>query len=285
MTTIALLLVLASGLTHSVWNLFAKRSINKDVFLWLINIPCLIILTPVVVDWFMNNTIPLRGYALILFSIALQSGYYVLLSKAYQYGDISQVYPIMRGTGALLVPLFSVLLFNEQLSIYGWIGLGIIIFGMIKIGGFKFNSTLLQDKKYLKGQMFALGVGLCITGYTLADKLILEYISPLALLGLCNIGYMLVLTGPALRSKAVKTELRQNAVPLIVGSILSPGSYLLFLYAMSLGPLSHLSPIREIGTVFGTLLGILILKEQQGKMRIAMSIAITIGIVIIGAFG
>jgi drug/metabolite transporter (DMT)-like permease len=285
MTTIALLLVLASGLTHSVWNLFAKRSINKDVFLWLINIPCLILLTPVVIDWFMNNTIPLRGYALILFSIALQSGYYVLLSKAYQYGDISQVYPIMRGTGALLVPLLSVLLFNEQLSIYGWIGLGIVIFGMIKIGGFKFNSTLLQDKQYIKGQMFALGVGLCITGYTLADKLILEYISPLALLGLCNIGYMLVLTGPALRSKAIKTELRQNAVPLIVGSILSPGSYLLFLYAMSLGPLSHLSPIREIGTVFGTLLGILILKEQQGKMRIAMSIAISIGIVIIGAFG
>lgn len=46
MTTLALLLVIASGFTHSIWNLFAKRSINKDVFLWLINIPCFILLTP-----------------------------------------------------------------------------------------------------------------------------------------------------------------------------------------------------------------------------------------------
>lgn len=133
--------------------------------------------------------------------------------------------------------------------------------------------------------MFAFGVGLCITGYTLTDKLILEYISPLALLGLCNIGYMLVLTAPALRSKKIREEWRSNAVALVVGSILSPGSYLLFLYAMNLGPLSHLSPIREIGTVFGTLLGILILKEQQGRLRIVMSIAITAGIIMIGTLG
>lgn len=233
----------------------------------------------------MNNTIPLKGYALIFLSITLQSGYFLMLSKAYQYGEISQVYPIMRGTGALLVPLLSVLLFNEELSIYGWAGLGLIIFGLIKIGGFKFNRALLNDKNYAKGLMFAFGVGLCITGYTLADKLILDYITPLALLGLCNIGYMCVLTGPALRSKGIKHEWKHNAVPLIVGSILSPGSYLLFLYAMNLGPLSHLSPIREIGTVFGTLLGILVLKEQQGKMRIVMSIAITTGIIIIGTLG
>lgn len=60
---------------------------------------------------------------------------------------------------------------------------------------------------------------------------------------------------------------------------------MLFLFAMNLDPLSHLSPIREIGTVFGTLLGIIVLKEQQGKMRIVMSIAITTGIIIIGTLG
>ncbi|WP_106768605.1 EamA family transporter [Paenibacillus faecalis] len=285
MTTLALLLVIASGFTHSIWNLFAKRSINKDVFLWMINIPCFFLLMPVVVKWLMNNTIPLKGYVLILLSVVLQSSYFRLLSKAYQYGDISQVYPIMRGTGALLVPVLSVLLFNEELSVYGWIGLGFIIIGLIKIGGFKLNRAMLQDKKYATGMMFALGVGLCITGYTLADKLILDYISPLALLGLCNIGYMGVLTGPALRSKGIKTEWKVNKIPLMVGALFSPGSYLLFLYAMSLGPLSHLSPIREIGTVFGTLLGIFILKEQQGKMRIVMSIAITTGIILIGTLG
>ncbi|MEK4344894.1 DMT family transporter [Paenibacillus sp. FSL P4-0184] len=285
MTTIALILVLASGFTHSIWNLFAKRSMNKDVFLWMINIPCFLLLTPYLIEWLVSNTIPLKAYGLILLSIMLQSGYFILLSKAYQFGDISQVYPIMRGTGALLVPVLSVLMYSESLSIFGWAGLMLIIYGMIRIGGFKLNRTMLQDKKYMKGLMYALGVGLCITGYTLTDKNILEFMPPLALLALCNIGYMLVLTLPALRSKAVKTEWKINKGPLIVGSILSPGSYLLFLFAMNLGPLAHLSPIREIGTVFGTLLGIIVLKEQQGRMRVMMSIAITAGIIIIGTLG
>jgi drug/metabolite transporter (DMT)-like permease len=285
MTTIALLLVLASGFTHAIWNLFAKRSMNKDVFLWMINIPCFLLLTPYLVDWLVNNTLPLKAYGLILLSILLQSGYFVLLSKAYQFGDISQVYPIMRGTGALLVPILSILMYNESLSIFGWAGLMIIIYGMISIGGFKLSRALLQDKMYVRGLMCAIGVGLCITGYTLIDKIILDYMPPLALLALCNIGYMFVLTLPALRSKAIKTEWKVNKISLIVGSIFSPGSYLLFLFAMNLGPLSHLSPIREIGTVFGTLLGILVLKEQQGKMRIVMSIAITTGIIIIGTLG
>ncbi|WHY20385.1 hypothetical protein QNH28_05130 [Paenibacillus sp. G2S3] len=55
--------------------------------------------------------------------------------------------------------------------------------------------------------------------------------------------------------------------------------------AMKLAPLASIAPIREIGTVVGTILGILVLKEKQGVRRIIMSAVITCGIISIAIWG
>jgi uncharacterized membrane protein len=67
--------------------------------------------------------------------------------------------------------------------------------------------------------------------------------------------------------------------------VLNPGSYLLFLFALQQAPVAHISPLREIGTIFATFLGILLLKEQQGLRRIACSVVIFCGILLIGVWG
>jgi drug/metabolite transporter (DMT)-like permease len=43
--------------------------------------------------------------------------------------------------------------------------------------------------------------------------------------------------------------------------------------------------MREIGTVFGTFLGIFILHEKQGERRIIASTIITSGIILLGFSG
>jgi uncharacterized membrane protein len=60
---------------------------------------------------------------------------------------------------------------------------------------------------------------------------------------------------------------------------------LLFLFALDMAPVSHLAPVRESGIVFGTLLGIFILKEQQGARRIFASALIVIGVILIKVWG
>lgn len=40
--------------------------------------------------------------------------------------------------------------------------------------------------------------------------------------------------------------------------------------------------MREIGTVFGTLLGIFILQEKQAKSRLLASVLITAGVILLG---
>ena len=72
---------------------------------------------------------------------------------------------------------------------------------------------------------------------------------------------------------------------MLLGGVIAPGGYLLFLYALSLAPVTQLAPMREIGTVFGTTMGIFILREKQGTRRIVTSILITVGVIILGIWG
>jgi len=72
---------------------------------------------------------------------------------------------------------------------------------------------------------------------------------------------------------------------IVLGGIISPGGYLLFLLALHFLPVAQLAPMREIGTVFGTILGIVVLKETQGRRRIIAAGMITVGVILLGVFG
>jgi len=59
----------------------------------------------------------------------------------------------------------------------------------------------------------------------------------------------------------------------------------LFLVAMLYAPLAVIAPIREFSIVLGTMFGIVILKEMQGRMRIVTSCVVVVGMVAIGLWG
>jgi uncharacterized membrane protein len=46
-------------------------------------------------------------------------------------------------------------------------------------------------------------------------------------------------------------------------------------------PVAQIAPMREIGIVFGTLLGIFLLREAQGVRRIGASAMIVLGIILL----
>lgn len=283
---IPILLVLASGMCHAVWNLFTKRSINKGVFLWTIMMIPSVLLLPYLIVELWRTPLSWGSYGLLLLSVILQGVYSWLLSKTYELGDLSQIYPIMRGTSTLLIPLIGVVFLKESLSVFGWTGIILMICGFFVLSGASFGKRQTnRPPQSLKPFALALCVGLCTTSYVFVDKLNLGNISPLALLEVTNIGFVAGLTPLVLTSKALKREWKANRNTILLGSILNPGSYLLFLFAMQQAPMAHISPLREIGTVFATFLGVLILKEQQGLKRIATSIIIFCGILLIGVLG
>lgn len=279
-------LVLASGMAHAVWSMFTKRSLNKSVFLWSIMMIPTVILLPVLIVELVREPLTMPAYALLVLSMALQALYSWLLSQTYELGDLSQIYPIMRGTSTLLVPLIGVFFLGETLSSFGWIGIACMLGGFLVLSGVGGKGAKQGSRKQgLKPVLMALCVGLCTTSYVFVDKLNLQYISPLSLLEVTNIGFVAGLTPALLASRQLRQEWKVNRSTIMLGALLNPGSYLLFLFALEQAPMARLGPLREVGTVFAAFLGILLLKEQQGKKRILCSIVIFGGILLIGMWG
>lgn len=279
-------LVLASGMAHAVWSMFTKRSLNKSVFLWSIMMIPTVILLPVLIVELVREPLTMPAYALLVLSMALQALYSWLLSQTYELGDLSQIYPIMRGTSTLLVPLIGVFFLGETLSSFGWTGIACMLGGFLVLSGVGDKGAKQGSRKQgLKPVLMALCVGLCTTSYVFVDKLNLQHISPLSLLEVTNIGFVAGLTPALLASRQLRQEWKVNRSTIMLGALLNPGSYLLFLFALEQAPMARLGPLREVGTVFAAFLGILLLKEQQGKKRILCSIVIFGGILLIGMWG
>ncbi|HTG71069.1 MAG TPA: DMT family transporter [Candidatus Udaeobacter sp.] len=282
MISTAFLLVLSSGFLHSIWNLYTKKSINKNVFLWFCQLVAILILMPWAIMEWGNTSIQSTGWWVILLSIFLHGLYTILLAAAYSVGDLSQVYPIMRGTSPLLVPLLGVTLLNEKLTLLGWIGVVSIVAGIALLSNIKFKRS---ESSSLKAPLLALAVGICITSYIVVDKIALNYVSAVVLNEITTIGNLLALSWAAFKSGGMQKELKINWKFMLLCGLIAPGGYLLFLFALTLGPVAQLAPMREIGTVFGALMGIFILRETQGARRLFSSLLITLGVIILGVWG
>lgn len=280
---ISLMLVMGSGMAHAVWNLFAKKSDDKAVFLWAMYIPSTVALLPVLIKEAANVPPEPVVWLKIALSMALNSVYAFLLAQTYKRSDLSQAYPVMRGTPTLLVPVLGVLFLNEALPAAGWIGIGCLLAGFAVMSGWlpKRGGPGLSAKPFL----LALSVGLCSTSYTFVDKLNLSYLSPVALLVVTNLGFILGLTPSALKSGSIRPVVFGQWKSFLIGALLSPGSYLLFLFAMSHTQMAYIAPLREIGIVFGVLLGLIVLKERHGVSRLAASAVVVTGIFLIAASG
>ncbi|WDL96717.1 DMT family transporter [Alicyclobacillus sp. ALC3] len=285
MFTVAIFLVVSSGLLHAVWNLFAKQSLNKVVFLWSIQWAAVFLYLPWALTAVWNHNIPFRGCLFLVVTAALHGFYVILLSKTYSAGDLSQVYPLMRGVSPLLVPILGVSVLGEKLSALGWLGVACVVVGIWILGDWRFGRGARQTQMSARGTWLALAVGLSITAYTTFDKITLHYFPAVTLNDASNLGNLIVLSWLAIRSGAIKAEWRANWRTILLGGIISPGGYLLFLLALHMAPVAQMAPMREIGTVFGTILGVVVLREAQGTRRIAAAGLITSGVILLGTFG
>ena len=64
----------------------------------------------------------------------LQAAYFLFLQSGYRLGDLSLVYPIGRGTGALLAALAGIVLLGERPGAVAIAGIACIVAGIVAIG-------------------------------------------------------------------------------------------------------------------------------------------------------
>ena len=283
MTAFALGLVLLSALCHATWNLLLKRAGRQEVFAWALLISTSILLLPLGVALLLLNPIAGPGYWFVLVSAGLQAFYFVMLGRAYSRGDLGLVYPIARGIGPMLVPVLAVVLLGERVALPAVIGIALIVVGIYVVSWWgRLRQILARPWALLRdaGVRYAIVTGMTITVYSLVDKRAVEHVQPFLYMYLLTIvsavalaPYILRRYGPAL----VREEWASNARAIVVAGLLFFVAYGLALTAFSLSQVSYVAPAREVGIVFGVLLGMVVLKEQSGAGRLLGAVLVVAG--------
>ncbi|HEX5164026.1 MAG TPA: EamA family transporter [Thermomicrobiales bacterium] len=275
---------------HATWNVLAKRSADPLAFLFAISAGGLVIYAVPVAIVLAREGVSPRVVPFLLVSGVLEMAYTLFLAAAYRNGALSLTYPIARGTGVVLVPLLAIPLLDEQPTGIALAGIATILVGFVTISVLGARDRVAEEVAHgRRGMMFALLTGFTIASYSLVDKAGVQHANALIYVyGLIGMQSLLLLPYIVSRRRsAVAAAWATNRKAVIAGGVLHIGTYLIVLAAMKVSgsKIGYIVPLRETSIVFATLLGVLLLNERIGNIRIAGSGLIAAGVLAIALGG
>ena len=285
MPPIALVLLLVAAVLHAGWNLFVKRAREKQVFTWWGLVVGSICFAPLLL---LSQSFPLRVWPYVIFSALVEGAYYIVLTRAYEHGDFSLVYPMARGAAPAFLVIWAVLFLGERPRIAGFVGLALIVLGLVIVGGNTWWSLRKTTALSGSGIGLALGVALCISIYSAIDGAAVRIVAPLPYTVLV-ISLSTVFITPVILvrygGRAAAAEWRTNWFRIVIVGILMLLSYMLVLQTYAIAHVSYAGAIREISVVFAAFIGWRWLGEGFGLLRLLGASVIFVGILVIAIAG
>ena len=269
MEILSFTLVIISSLTHALWNLLAKQSGEKNIFLGLSKIAEVII-------FFIPFLIVVNrsGFDLTFwyFSV-IAAGFvflnYFLLAQAYSRIDLSVAYPISRSS-TLFLPLIAFIVIGETIDSAGWIAVLFILGGVMVM---YLDDLSIGSKRLFTnpGLFIALLAAFTVACYTVWDKMAVQHIHPFVYFYsytfLTAIFYGLLMLKKFRISRIIR-EWKQRRFSILSVGFLNTFTYLLILTALLLSKATYVGALRQISLVFGVLFGWWILHERLTVKRI-----------------
>lgn len=281
MTLQTLSIILAAAVFHAAWNILARSSRHNETLLWLQMLFSTLVLTPFVI--FFYEFPPLAAWPTLLASGILQALYYLFLARCYSIGNLSVVYPFVRGSAPVFVCLFSFLLGWERLSLPVLISLLFTVTGiyLTNMPRLSLNCilapvrTLVEDKS----TRFSLLTGIMIAAYTLVDKQNIRYCDPIPVYYVICLIPCLLLAPVILRKREIREELKGMGLWRACGvSLFTFLAYVLVLFAMRTTQATYVSSIREVSVVLVVIFSAIRLKEPNWEPKLVGSVMIFAGI-------
>ncbi|WP_339452518.1 EamA family transporter [Pseudomonas sp. JAI120] len=267
-------IIMLGAALHATWNAVVKGGDNKLLTTCMIASIASLIASAVIPFLELPSK---ESWPFIGASVILQVVYFVLVASTYRIADMSQTYPIMRGTAPLLVATASVGLLSESLSSFAWLGIAIICIGILSMAA---TPGIGQRK----GLLLALVNAAVIAGYTLIDGVgVRKSGAPAAytLWIFLLTGLALALWACAVRRREFWRYLARHWRPGVIGGFGTVVSYGLALWAMTAAPIATVSALRETSILFGVVISALVLKEQLTRRRIMAACIIAGGAMVL----
>lgn len=270
MSTGVFLAVIAAAALHATWNALVKGGVDKALGM------AAVVLGQ---GLFALAALPFAAAPLspswpyVVASIVLHLGYQLFLLMSYRIGDLTQVYPIARGTAPLLVAAFSVLVLGVTLAPLELAGVVVIGAGIISLSLVRRQDGLRTPRAALT----AVATGCFIAAYSLLDGIGARAagtaVGFYGWVAAGNAAAMLVFVGLA-RPRLVRA-LPQAAGVAVVGGGASFAAYALVVWAFTQAPIALVTALRETSIVFALLIGVVFLKERLDLARL-LSTTLTI---------
>jgi drug/metabolite transporter (DMT)-like permease len=290
-------LVLTSCALHAYWNLLYKRAGDKLAFTALFLLVTPLLYFPMFAALIGGTAIPAIGWFCILGTGVVYFGYFVGLSRAYELGELSVVYPLARSVGPALTLLWGVLLLGERPTGAGIGGIVLVLCGVVLIHR-RPDKALVPpgiDGRRLVRSLFASPatvsacfVGLMYSLYSLIDKLgvgRLRLDPALYIYLTFTTAALLVVPWIVWRRGAasLRAEWQVNRRACVAVGGLNLLAYLLVLYALSLPntPVSYIVPLRTLSVLFGVWLGVEVLREEGRWSKMGAGLLMVAGVLLI----
>ena len=277
-STLTFLLVLASAVLHASWNFIAKKYAGNYSIIYLSFLVSSVVTGLMSVPFLGEIELNPLTVSLLIGTGIFHAVYGFVLTFTYKNGDISTLYPIVRGSGISGAVLLSIVLLREQLTSVSGFGVFMVIAG-IAILSYRRNRIATSPK----GIFLALVCGGLIMSYTIFDKLLVAEIHPIPVLAASQIISVLIFMPYVLTKRRVELRLTVSSLmkPVLFISVIATSSYLIILYVMQIAPISRIVAVREASVVFGALTGYIILKEHFSKTRLIGVVFVMIGIILV----
>ena len=275
-----MLVVLLAAALHAGWNALVKS--GADPFLDTVLITTGVAVVAAAALPFM----PLPAAAswpFLIASVVVHLAYYGLLILAYRGGDLSLMYPVMRGSAPALTAVMAALILGEQPSLGGWAGVMLVSVGVLLLAVDSPRSGGRASRPFL----FALLNAGVIVAYSIVDATGARHSGH----AFSYTGWMLLLTGILFfslvargRGRHIARHLQAHASKGLVGGACTLGSYSLALWAMTRVPIAPVAALRETSIVFSALLAVFVLKERISPLRYVSIAVVALGAIAIKAF-
>ena len=283
----ALALVLVAALLHALWNVAAKKAGGNHHFVMMVALIIVVVWGPVGL-WFGWQEVPRWGvfeWGLVLASGVTHLLYFNVLLKGYRESDLTIVYPVARGTGPLLTAFAAVIVLDESLSVLGLAGVLAVTAGVFLIAGgprlWQMAHDIEQGQRVRAGLMWGALTGVFIATYSVIDGYAVKIalISPILVDYFGNLVRIPFMLPSTLRDRAgfVRAWQAQWRFAVFV-AVVSPLAYVLVLYAVTIAPLSHVAPAREVSMLFAALIGGRLLGEADSAARLMGAGLIALGV-------
>jgi drug/metabolite transporter (DMT)-like permease len=270
---LATVLALIAAVLHASWNISVKQSGDKRIALWGQFAIGGALSGVVILAWTMISGAPSIAWGWAAVSGATHVPYILLLSRAYDRGDFSMSYPIVRGGGALAAAIGGVLILHDTISFVSAFGIMLIVAGLLVLA--------TSSSWHVVGA--ALSVASTIAVYSVIDGHGTRQSNAIGYALALNVcaGVITSLWVGSTRHTEMIPAIKNNWKRFGFAGIASTTAYTLIMIAYQHASVGYVAALRESSVVIAAFAGWKMLDEGDHRRRITSASIVLVGLAVL----